>query len=81
MNNNSENNWETVTILGDGGLAKIVGVSKRTVLEWRKAGKITGRPLGKRTDGKPPFYTYQWEKVKKEIQQNVNLKKVQDKIK
>ena len=73
MNNKTDKPWETTIILGDNGLAKILGVNPRTVLEWRKAGKITGRPLGIMKDGKPRFYTYTWEKVRHEIKNNVNL--------
>jgi hypothetical protein len=78
--NNDTKPWETTVILGDNGLAKIIGVSQRTVLEWRLAGKITGRPLGIKKDGKPAYFTYNWNKVKEEIRANINLKKVQDKI-
>ena len=73
--------WETVMIPGDDALAKMIGVDRRTVLEWRKAGKITGKPVGQKNNGKPLFYSYNWERVKQEIKRNVKLKKIEDNIK
>ena len=73
-------NWATVSVMGDGALAKILDVHPVTVLHWRTAGKITGRPMGIRSDGKAAIYSYRLKDVLKEIKQNVNLKKVQKKI-
>ena len=73
-------NWATVSVLGDGALAKILDVHPVTVLHWRTAGKITGRPMGIRKNGRPAMFYYDRDKVLKEIQENINLKKVQEKI-
>ena len=50
-------------------------------MQWREKGLITGKPFGKRTDGRPAYYTYDWEGVKLEIKYNVKAKKVQKKLK
>lgn len=72
--------WEKTTILGDGALGKLVGVDRLTIMQWREKGLITGKPFGKRTDGRPAYYTYDWEGVKLEIKYNVKSKKVQKKL-
>ena len=75
MENNNEN-----TIIGDGELANIAGVHQGTIQRWRKRGWITGRPMGIRKNGRPAMFYYDRDKVLKEIQENINLKKVQEKI-
>ena len=72
--------WETVMIPGDDALAKMLGVDRRTVFEWRKAGKITGKPVGIKKDGTPIFYSYNWERVKQEIKKNIRIDKRLEKM-
>ena len=72
--------WEKTTILGDAALGKLVGVDRLTIMQWREKGLITGKPFGKRTDGRPAYYTYDWEGVKLEIKYNVKAEKVQKKL-
>ena len=72
--------WAVVSVAGDKALAKILGVHPRTVLAWRNSGKITGKPMGIRSDGKAAIYSYRLKDVLKEVKENIMLKKVLKKI-
>ena len=81
MSNKTDKPWEASIILGDKALAKLLDVEPMTIYNWRKAGWITGKPLGVRSDGKPAYFTYNWKKVSEEVRRNVKLQKARDRVK
>ena len=68
--------WEVVHIFGDEALARLLKVSRGTVIRWRNAGKITGKPVGKKKDGKPAAWIYDWESIKLELKYGPNGEKI-----
>ena len=68
--------WEVSHIFGDEALARMLKVSRGTVIRWRNAGKITGKPVGKKKDGKPAAWIYDWESIKLELKYGPNGEKI-----
>ena len=63
-------------VLGEQEHAGILGVKRNAVYLWRLTGKIKGKPIGMRINGRPLIISYNLDEVKEDLKQNLTIKEI-----